>query len=136
MPRLAGAKSDKSLGGSKQMLFLFIKRENFLGAFLIAGKEQRGMARADTVVSRRSTFFTRADRGNRDLKTFSVHFVCSYQKVRMDRVSRGKRIVTPNPLVLCSLPRAFSLDTRPRPLSSLYFRQRKNPRAPGMLIEI
>jgi hypothetical protein len=56
MPRLAGAKSDKSLGGSKQMLFRFVKCENFLGEFLIAGKEPRGMARADTVVSLRSTF--------------------------------------------------------------------------------
>jgi len=56
MPPLTGAKSDKSLAGSKQMLFPFVKRENFLGEFLIAGKEQRGMARADTVVSFRSTF--------------------------------------------------------------------------------
>ena len=56
MPRLAGAKSDRSLGGSKQMQFRFVKRENFLGEFLIAGNEQRGMVRANPVVSRRSTF--------------------------------------------------------------------------------
>jgi hypothetical protein len=56
MPPLAGAKSDKCLDGSKQMRFRFVKRENLPGEFLIAGKEQRGMARADTVVSRRSTF--------------------------------------------------------------------------------
>jgi hypothetical protein len=56
MPPLAGAKSDKSLGGSKQMQFRFVNRENFLGEFLIDRKEPRGTARANTVVSLRSTF--------------------------------------------------------------------------------
>ena len=56
MPPLAGAKSDKSLGGSKQKQFRFVNRENFLGEFLIDRKEPRGMARANTVVSLRSTF--------------------------------------------------------------------------------
>jgi hypothetical protein len=56
MPRLARAKSDKSLGGSKQMQFRFVKRENFPGEFLIAGKKQRDMARADSAASIRSTF--------------------------------------------------------------------------------
>jgi hypothetical protein len=92
MPRLPGAKSDKFLGGSNQVPFRFVKRENFLGEFLNAGKEQRGTARRCRGFAP-FNFFTGADRGNRDLKTFSVVSVCSCQKVRMieGRMSRERK---------------------------------------------
>jgi hypothetical protein len=77
--------------------------------------------------------FTGGNRGNRDLKTFSVLSVRSCKKIRKGRGSgvEGKKTAASCALAFRSVSLALPLDTHPSSPC-----QRENPRAPGTLVEI